>query len=47
MTNQIARDITANIRNNIYLLICDEYTDLSNKEQLLFFIRGRLNGELR
>ena len=39
MTNQIIRDITANIRNNLYSIICDEYTDISNKEQLSFCIR--------
>ena len=39
MANQITRNITANIRNNLYSIICDEYTDISNKEQLSFFIR--------
>ena len=33
MANQITRDITANIRNNFYSTKCDEYTDISNKEQ--------------
>ena len=37
MANQINRDITANIRNNFYS-ICDEYTYISNKEQLSFCI---------
>ena len=32
MANQITRDITANIRNNFYSIICDEYTDILNKE---------------
>ena len=39
MANQITRDITANIRNNFYSIICDEYTDISNKEQLSFCTR--------
>ena len=34
MANQITRDITANIRNSFYSIICDEYTDILNKEQL-------------
>ena len=32
-------DIAVNIRNNFYSIICDEYTDISNKEQLSFCIR--------
>ena len=32
MANQITRDITANIRSNFYSIICDEYTDILNKE---------------
>ena len=32
MANQITRDIRANIRNNLYSIICNEYTDVSNKE---------------
>ena len=39
MANQLTRDITANIRDNFYSIIWDEYTDISNKEQLLFCIR--------
>ena len=38
MVNQITRDITAN-RNNFFSIICDEYTDISNREQLSFCIR--------
>ena len=38
IANQITRDIIANIRNNIYSIICDEYTEISNKEQLSFGI---------
>ena len=38
IANQITRDIIANIRNNIYSIICDEYTEISNKEQLAFGI---------
>ena len=39
MANQITQDITANIWNNFYLIIYDEYTDISNQEQLSFCIR--------
>ena len=39
MANQTTRHITANIWNNFYLIICDKYTDISNREQLSFCIR--------
>ena len=39
MANQITRDITANIWNNFYSIICDECTDIANKGQLSFCIR--------
>ena len=39
MANQITRDITANFQNNFYSIICDEYTGISNKEQLSLCIR--------
>ena len=39
MANQITQDITATIWNNFYLIKCDEYTDISNQEQLSFCIR--------
>ena len=39
MANQITRDITTNIRNNFYSIICDEYTNISNKEQSSFCVR--------
>ena len=35
MANQITRDITTNICNN-YPIVCDDYTDISNKDQLSF-----------
>ena len=38
-SNQITCDITANIRNNFYSIICDEQSDIQNKEQLSFCIR--------
>ena len=38
MANQITSDIAANIGNNFYSIICDEYTEISNKEQLSFCI---------
>ena len=39
MANQITHDIRANIRKNFYSIICDKYTDISNKEQLSFCVR--------
>ena len=39
IANQITCDIAANIRNNFYSIMYDEYTDISNKEQLSFYIR--------
>ena len=39
MVNQMTRDITANIRNNFYSIISDEYTDISSKEQSSLCIR--------
>ena len=39
MANQITRDITANIRDNFYSIICDEYTGISDKEHFSFCIR--------
>ena len=39
MANQMTRDITANIRNNFYSIIRDEYTDISSKEQSSLCIR--------
>ena len=38
MANRITRDITANIQNNFHSIICDKYTDISNKEQVSFCI---------
>ena len=38
MANQITRDITANIGNNLYSIICDEYADISKKEHSSFCI---------
>ena len=38
MANKFTLDITANIRNNFDSIIFDEYTDMSNKEQLSLFI---------
>ena len=39
MAHQIVRDISENIRNSFYAIIFDEYTDVSNKEQLTFCLR--------
>ena len=38
MANQIIHDRTANMRSNFYSIIRDEYTGMSNKEQLSFCI---------
>ena len=34
MAHHILRDLTDEMRNSFYATICDEYTDISNKEQL-------------
>ena len=43
MANQITRDITGNIRNKFYSIICDEYTDISNKNSSRFAYVGLTN----
>ena len=39
IANQITCDITANIRNDFYSIIYDEYTGMSNKEHVSLSIR--------
>jgi len=39
MANQVVRDLVGEIKNNYFSLICDEYTDVDNKEQLTFCLR--------
>ena len=39
MANQIIGDVTVNIQNNFYSIICYGYTVILNKEQLSFWIR--------
>lgn len=39
MAHQILRDLTDEIRDSFYATICDEYTDISNKEQLTLCLR--------
>ena len=39
MVRQIIRDICEKIQKSFYAIICDEYTDISNKEQLTFCLR--------
>ena len=39
MANHTTRDLVCEIRNNYFALICDEYTDMNNKEQLTFRLR--------
>ena len=34
MAHNIFRDLTDEMRDSFYATICDEYTDISNKEQL-------------
>ena len=36
MAYEIVHDLTENIRNSFYTIISDEYTDVTNKEQLTF-----------
>lgn len=39
MSHHIMRDLASEIRSNFFSLTSDEYTDISNKEQLTFCIR--------
>ena len=39
MAHQILRDLTDELRDSLYATICDEYTDISNKEQLTLCLR--------
>ena len=39
MAHQILRDLTDEMRDSFYATICDEYTEISNKEQLTLCLR--------
>jgi len=39
MSQSILRSLAADIRPHYFSLVCDEYTDISNKEQLTFCVR--------
>ena len=39
IAHQILRDLTGEMRDSFYATICDEYTDISNKEQLTLCLR--------
>ena len=39
MSAQVLRDLIQDIGNNYFSIICDEYTDISNKEQLTLCLR--------
>ena len=39
IAHQILRDLTDEMRDSFYTTICDEYTDISNKEQLTLCLR--------
>ena len=39
MANNVIRDLVADIRGGFFAIIADEYTDVSNKEQLTICIR--------
>ena len=39
MANYVIRDLVSEIRGGVFSIICDEYTDISNKEQLTICIR--------
>ena len=39
MANHVIRDLISEIRGGFFSIICDEYTDISNKEQLTICIR--------
>ena len=37
--NHVIRDLVSEIRGGFFSIICDEYTDISNKEQVTICIR--------
>ena len=39
MANHVIRDLVSEIRGGFFSIICDEYTSISNKEQLTICIR--------
>ena len=39
MANHVIRDLVSKIRGGFFSIICDEYTDISNKEKLIICIR--------
>jgi len=39
MANHVTRDLVSEISSSFFSIICDEYTDISNKEQLTICIR--------
>ena len=39
MANHVFPDLVSEIRGGFFSIICDEYTDISNKEQLIICIR--------
>ena len=39
MANEVIRDLVREIGENYFSLICDEYRDISNKEQLTFCLK--------
>ena len=39
MANHTIRDLVTELGNNYFSLICDEYTDINNEEQLTFCLR--------
>ena len=39
MANHVIRDLVSKIRGGFFSIICNEYTDISNKEQLTICIR--------
>ena len=39
MTHEIVRDLSDEIRETFFATIWDEYTDVSNKEQLIICLR--------
>ena len=46
MANHVIRDLVSEIRGGFFSIICDEYTDISNQEQLTICIRW-VNKELQ
>ena len=47
MANHVTRDVVSETSSGFFSIICDEYTDISNKEQLTICNVNWLNGNFK